>query len=72
MRATWGGCNRTVHTGTLCGGNWCAVGFSEANAYGLAIGHADVTTKTIQDVLLGTNSIRLINEIDEATLLYED
>ena len=59
----------TVHVGPLGRSNWRAIGFSETDTNGLAIGHSDVSAKTIKDVILSTDSIGLVDEVYEATLL---
>ena len=56
--SAFGRCNR----GTVC--------FAEANADCLAIGHANITTKAVQDIVLRTDCISLINKVDEAALLH--
>jgi hypothetical protein len=55
--------------GTLGWGNWSAIGLSEANANRLTVGHANVSSKTIEDILLGTDRISLVYKVDKAALL---
>jgi hypothetical protein len=50
-------------------GNRCAISLAKPNAYGLTIGHADIPAEAVQNVFLGTNSVGLVDEVDETALL---
>ncbi len=70
--ATRGRSDRAVEVGTLRGSDGGAVRFTEPDAHGLAVGHADVPAKAVQDVILRTDGIGLVDEVDEAALLPDE
>ena len=64
-----GSCDGAIQIRTLCRGYRRTIGFAEPNANGLAVRHTDVPAKAVQDVILRTNGVRLVDKVDEATLL---
>lgn len=54
---------------TFCGGNGGAVRFAESDTNKLTIRHVDVSSEPIQNIILGANSVGLIDKIDETTFL---
>ena len=43
----------------------------EADAYGLSVRHADIATKAVQHIVLGSDGICLIYEVYEPTFLSD-
>ena len=70
-QTVWGGCARIRDSSALRGCNWSTVGLSKPDSYRLSIGHTNVASETVQNIILCTDSIRLINKIDKATLLCQ-
>jgi hypothetical protein len=67
---TWGSNSlRRDDRSTFGGRHWRAIRFAEANPNSLSIRHANHAPQTIQNVVLRSHSIRLVDEIDKATFL---
>ena len=59
----------TIHVGPLRRGDWRTISLSESDANSLAVGHSDVSTKAVENVIFSADSISLVDEVYEATLL---
>lgn len=63
------GGHRTIEVCSFCRGNRSTVRLSEANTNSLAVGHTDITTKAVENVFFSSDSISLVDKVDEATFL---
>ena len=64
------GSDGAVQVGALGRCDGSTVRLAEADAHRLTVGHANITTEAVQHIVLRTNGISLINEIDETAFLH--
>lgn len=62
-------CSTVGSRRSLCRGYRGTVSLSKTNPNGLPVRHADISPQTIENIILGTDSICLVNKIDESTFL---
>ncbi len=64
------GGNGTVDIGASSdGGQRGAIGFAKPDSDELTVGHADVATQAIRDVVLGSNGVLHVDKVDESAFL---
>lgn len=64
------GCrDRAVEVRTLRGSDGSTIRFTKPNADRLAVRHPNVASEAIEDVILSADSVRLVDEVNEATFL---
>lgn len=67
--ATRGCGDRAVQVGSLRGSDGSAIRLAKSDADSLTVGHADISAKAVEDVVLSTNGVGLVDEVNETTLL---